>query len=80
MPIYEYRCGKCGHLNEALRPMAAADDPLACESCGSSRTGRVQSVFSAQAAASGGSRGGDMPLPMGGCGSCCGRPDACPYE
>jgi putative FmdB family regulatory protein len=77
MPIYEYRCEECGHLSEALRAMAAADEPLACEACGSARTGRVHSVFSAAVASRGECAAG--PMPMGGCGNCCGQPDACPY-
>lgn len=77
MPIYEYRCEKCGHVTEALRSMAAADKPQACDGCGSSKTMRIHSVFSA-----GASSCGDVSLPIasGGCGGCCGQPDACPYN
>lgn len=79
MPIYEYKCEPCGRVTEALRSMAAADEPLTCEHCGSAKTGRMHSVFSA-----GTSSSGDMPLPIagagGGCGGCCGQPDACPYN
>lgn len=33
MPIYEYKCGKCGDKKEVLQKMS--DDPLTiCESCG----------------------------------------------
>ncbi len=33
MPIYEYRCEKCGHELEALQKMS--DDPLTdCPACG----------------------------------------------
>jgi len=64
MPIYEYICDKCSQTTEALRPMADADEPIACESCGSRRTQRAHSVFSA------GATQPDTPLPMGGCGRC----------
>ena len=33
MPIYEYKCGKCGKVCERLRPMAKMEESLACE-CG----------------------------------------------
>lgn len=34
MPIYEYRCGSCGHQKEHLQKMS--DAPLAvCPACGS---------------------------------------------
>ena len=33
MPIYEYRCEKCGHEMEAIQKMS--DDPLTeCQACG----------------------------------------------
>lgn len=66
MPIYEYQCDKCGHVTEALRGMARADDPIACEGCGASKTKRRQSEFAAVGSRPGGS---DIP-PMGGCGRC----------
>jgi putative FmdB family regulatory protein len=78
MPIYEYRCAKCDCLTETLRPMAEADQPMACEHCGSRQTARQHSVFSAQgghrgepamAGAAGG--GGDR------CGSCSGGNCSC---
>jgi len=32
MPIYEYQCGECGHIFDALQKMS--DDPLkACPEC-----------------------------------------------
>lgn len=41
MPIYEYRCGKCGHEFEAL--VRGATTP-ACESCGSLDLERLLSL------------------------------------
>ena len=33
MPIYEYRCSECGELVSALRKVAEASDPIACDHC-----------------------------------------------
>jgi len=74
MPIYEYDCKDCGHTTETLRRMAEADAPIACESCGGTKTARGHSVF----AAGGSGAASETPLPMGGCsgptpmGGCCG--------
>lgn len=41
MPIYEYRCTKCGHTFEAIQKMS--DAPLeSCETC----SGRLEKLFS----------------------------------
>ena len=66
MPIYEYVCADCGQISESLRKMADADEPIACEKCGSEQTHRRQSVF----AAAGGERD-DVSLPMSGEGGGC---------
>jgi putative FmdB family regulatory protein len=43
MPIYEYRCGACGHHVEALQKMA--DAPLRkCPDCGKSQLKRLVSA------------------------------------
>ena len=43
MPIYEYRCGGCGHELEAIQKMA--DAPLAdCPACGSAQLKRLISA------------------------------------
>ncbi len=34
MPVYEYRCSKCGTEFEVMRRMAEADLPAACPGCG----------------------------------------------
>ncbi|HEX7008689.1 MAG TPA: zinc ribbon domain-containing protein [Phycisphaeraceae bacterium] len=77
MPVYEYACEDCGAVTEALRKMAEADAPLACERCGSERTRRAHSVFTA-----GGSSpsSGDVPLPIGGCGRCGNPYGSCSLE
>lgn len=35
MPIYEYRCQKCGKDFELMRPFSKADEPAPCPDCGS---------------------------------------------
>jgi putative FmdB family regulatory protein len=43
MPIYEYRCGACGHELEALQKMA--DEPLSdCPECAASALKRLVSA------------------------------------
>jgi len=43
MPIYEYRCDKCGHELEAIQKMS--DDPLAeCPACGESALRKLVSA------------------------------------
>ncbi|MGC8874703.1 MAG: FmdB family zinc ribbon protein [Chloroflexia bacterium] len=63
MPIYEYRCRRCGVEFERLLPMARADDPGPCPQCGSSEIDRCPSRFAsftrsgAETRATGGSSG-----------------------
>jgi putative FmdB family regulatory protein len=49
MPIYEYKCQSedCAEVQEKLRKIAEADDPLPCERCGS-QTKRMVSQASFQ--------------------------------
>ena len=44
MPIYEYRCPKCGQDFELMRPFSQADELAPCPSCGSSGE-KLVSVF-----------------------------------
>ncbi|TMD08350.1 MAG: zinc ribbon domain-containing protein [Chloroflexi bacterium] len=44
MPIYEYRCGKCGKRSSALLPRFSAPDPP-CPHCGSKDVERLVSTF-----------------------------------
>lgn len=46
MPIYEYKCGDCGHITEFLEHLNS-DSPHACEKCGGNKMSKVMSVFSA---------------------------------
>ncbi len=56
MPIYEFTCGQCGHLFEALVPRPGAKSP--CPACGSRKV--EQRV----------SRPGGFTVKRGGAGTC----------
>jgi len=73
MPMYEYRCASCDEVTETLRPMAAADEPVECEHCGSKQTARMHSVFAA-------TTGGAEAMPEMGCGRCGEMGGACPFN
>ncbi len=49
MPIFEYRCNDCGHVTEFLE-MPGADGEHTCEECGSEKTEKAFSAFSARMA------------------------------
>ena len=44
MPLYEYRCRKCGHLTEVLEK-ADARRSHTCDKCGSRRMEKLVSTF-----------------------------------
>ncbi|MBS3735417.1 MAG: zinc ribbon domain-containing protein [Phycisphaerae bacterium] len=60
MPIFEYRCNACGHVTSFLEK-AGSKKKHACEKCGSGRTEKVFSTFSAKAGGSAGSSGASCP-------------------
>lgn len=45
MPLYEYRCQKCGKRFEMLRRMQDADRELKCPECRSEEVERLLSTF-----------------------------------
>ena len=47
MPIFEYRCKKCGHVTEFLEK-ADATSPHPCAECNSRRTEKIFSTFATQ--------------------------------
>ena len=52
MPIYEYRCGACGHKLEALQKLS--ESPLTdCPACGKSRLSKLVSAAGFQLKGSG---------------------------
>ncbi len=65
MPIFEYRCSKCGHEFETL--VTGASKPE-CPKCGAEKLEKKFSVFSAQTATPGPKTTTSMPIPCGSCG------------
>ena len=47
MPLFEYRCGKCGHVFEHLA-MRADERPSKCPKCGSRKLEKQFSAFAAR--------------------------------
>ena len=47
MPLYEYKCEKCGEIFETLISLSKINDPVECAKCGSKETTRLFSPFSA---------------------------------
>lgn len=80
MPLYEYRCQKCGKTYEALaRNALAPTDP--CPACGSKRVEKLFSSFSTNSSSTTSTAlppcaGGSCGLPAQGCcGGGCGFGD-----
>lgn len=46
MPIYEYKCLKCGTKFELLRSMDSSDDDISCPKCGAAKPEKQFSSFS----------------------------------
>lgn len=44
MPMYEYRCAKCGRVYEQLKRMSEADKDLQCPHCESKDVERLVSA------------------------------------
>jgi putative FmdB family regulatory protein len=65
MPLYEYLCRDCDSIFEARRPMADADEPVACPA-GHDRVARRLSVFATTGRASAGASAPAAP-----CGAAC---------
>ncbi len=63
MPIFEYRCGKCGHEFETL--ISSSSKPE-CPKCGSSKLDKKLSVFAAQTQTAQSRQA--TPMPCGTCG------------
>lgn len=45
MPLYEYKCPKCGHEREIRLPLECYDDIVPCNKCWESGMDRVFSTF-----------------------------------
>lgn len=61
MPIYEFKCRKCGHAFETLA-RNSRDLPAKCPKCGAARPEKQFSTFSASVAAD------SSPCASGACG------------
>jgi putative FmdB family regulatory protein len=46
MPIYEYRCRKCGEVFERFQKINEGGDHLTCPYCGKKKPGKMFSNFS----------------------------------
>ncbi len=47
MPLYEYRCRRCGERFEVLQRLGAKGEELPCPHCGEEGPERVLSTFAA---------------------------------
>ena len=65
MPIFEYKCKKCGHITEFLESSAASRKHV-CEQCKSSNLQKVLSSFAAGHSSSSTSQN-DGSCPTGTC-------------
>lgn len=52
MPIYEYKCKKCGEIFEQFQSIGASNENLACPKCGTKRPERIFSAFSSSGSGS----------------------------
>lgn len=70
MPIFEYKCGQCGHVTEVLTKSRKAAKPT-CEKCGGSEMAKLLSGFAV-------GQGKSSATPT--CDSCASLPscDGCP--
>jgi len=63
MPIYEYRCKKCGQVSEFfVKQVGAEPDDLRCSKCGSTEMVKMLSTMAVH-----GGAGGDGACPTGQC-------------
>jgi putative FmdB family regulatory protein len=68
MPIYEYRCEKCGQVNEFL--ILGKQEPQHCKQCGSEDLTKLLSAHNTS-----GSSSRELAVPSSG--GCCGSPNSC---
>ena len=46
MPIYEYKCKKCGEITEILVRRESDEKSVSCKKCGSKKLEKIFSLFS----------------------------------
>lgn len=68
MPLYEYKCQKCGHRFEVLQRLGEGASGQTCPDCDHDEVSRLFSTFAATTA----NDGSSASMPMGGC--CRGTP------
>jgi len=61
MPIYEFRCAKCGHIQEFLTTSTTEQLELKCQECQGDELERVLSQVSYAMGSSGSSQGSSCP-------------------
>jgi putative FmdB family regulatory protein len=67
MPIFEYKCGKCGTTFEKLL-RSSDNSSVTCPKCGGNEVQRLMSTFACNCGGGSGSNSGFAS--SGGCGSC----------
>ena len=67
MPIFEYKCNKCGHKTEFLEKSAGKSKHI-CEKCGSSDMQRLFSGFAVGQSSKGSGSCSTGTCPTGTCG------------
>jgi putative FmdB family regulatory protein len=61
MPIYEFKCNRCGSTFEQLVFSSDGEDNFICPSCGAGETCRLMSSFSCGSTGSGSNLGSGLP-------------------
>jgi len=70
MPIYEYRCEKCGQVNEFL--ILGKQEQLSCKQCGGKDLTKLLSAHNTSPSSTSVKRVAEP-----GAGGCCGTPNSC---
>jgi len=77
MPIYEYKCARCGEVFQELVRSSSDEKPLKCPKCGCKKSEKLFSVFAAQGNSSKSASGSSGGAGCAGCRSTncstCGR-------
>lgn len=71
MPIYEYKCDKCGHEFEEIVFGTGGGD-VKCPACSSDKTGKLMSCCRHKNGGAGDPLGSAPAMPSGGGGGCSG--------
>lgn len=70
MPIFEYKCGQCGHVMEVLHKSRNAEK-VTCEKCGGSNLQKLLSGFAVGQSKASGSPACDSCSALPACGGGC---------